>query len=113
MNNLFFPVIYVILVFVSTCSQILLKKSNDNPGGSFLSEYLNKETITAYGIFFLVTLATVLIIKYIPLIFVPVLECFGYIFIAVLGKFFLKTPITKNITIGIILIISGIIVFSL
>ena len=58
-------------------------------------------------------LLTVFALKHIPLSFAPVIESTGYIFVALLSKLFLKETITMKKFVGMIVIVIGIIVYSL
>ena len=114
MNNvLIFSGIYILGVFVSSIAQILLKKSANIERESKLKEYLNFKTIFAYGIFFGATLCTLFAYKYIPLTMGTILETTGYIFITILSYIFLKEKISRKKLIGLIIIIIGILIFSI
>lgn len=110
---LVFSGIYILGVFVSSIAQILLKKSANIERENKLKEYLNFKTIFAYGIFFGATLCTLFAYKYIPLTMGTILETTGYIFITVLSYFFLKEKISKKKLIGLIIIIIGVLIFSI
>jgi small multidrug resistance pump len=105
--------IFISSVFISSVSQILLKKSANATYSNKLKEYLNSKVISAYTMFFASTLITILAYKYIPLSLGPILESTGYIFVSVLGLIFLKERISAKKAIGMAIIILGVIVFSL
>lgn len=114
MNNFFLgSLIFIAGVFVSSVSQIILKTSAQKSYNSKIKEYLNPRVITAYSIFFLATLCSILAYQYIPLSMGPILESTGYIFIALLSYFILHEQISKRKLLGLIIIIVGIVVFSL
>ena len=100
-------------VMVSSVSQILLKKSAQKQYPSKLREYLNPMVIFAYGMFFGSTLISMYALKVVPLSMSPILESAGYIFVAVLSFLFLKEKLTRKQLIGMVLIITGIAVYSL
>lgn len=108
-----FSIIYISGVLISALAQILLKKSANEEKESRLKEYLNARTLLAYGIFFGATLCSVFAYKYIPLSFGPILGSLEYIFIAVLSYLCLKEKISKKRLIGLLLIIAGVIIFSI
>ena len=54
-------------VFISSVSQILLKKAANRTYESPLKEYLNPLVIGAYGMFFCSVILTMLALKYVPL----------------------------------------------
>ncbi len=110
---LIFSCIFVVSVLISSISQVMLKKSANKTYDSKIKEYLNPMVIIAYGMFFAATLITMFAYKVVPLSFGPILESSGYIFVAVLGYFFLKERFTVKQTVGMVLILAGIALFSL
>ena len=78
-----------------------------------MKEYLNPLVIFAYGMFFCSVILTMLALKNIPLSMQPILESTGYIFVTVMGYFFLKERIGKRKMAGIALILLGILIFSM
>lgn len=105
--------IYVFSVFISSISQIILKKSADKKYDSKLKEYLNPLVIIAYGIFFLATLVTIYAYKGIPLSLGPILETTGYLWVSLLGYFILKEKISRRKILGLAVVIVGIFVSCL
>ena len=53
-----FSCVFLVSVFISSVSQILLKKSADKTYDSKIKEYLNPLVIAAYGMFFCSMLIT-------------------------------------------------------
>lgn len=102
--------IYVISVFISSVSQVLLKISAGKHYDNILREYLNPWVITAYGIFFCSSLLTVYAYKGVPLSMGPVIESMGYVFVAVLGYVCLNEKVGKKKMLGIVCILVGIII---
>ena len=100
-------------VFISSVSQILLKKAANITYVSPLKEYLNPLLIGAYGMFFFSVILTMLALKYVPLSMSPILESTGYIFVSVMGYFFLKEKFTKRKLAGFALILAGVIIFNI
>ncbi len=113
MNNIVYIGIYLAGVIVAAISQIMLKKSTAKKHDKLWQEYLNTRVICTYGLFFLSMLATMLAYKRVPLSMGPLLGATEYIFVAVLGYIFLKEKIGKRKLIGLLLIIGGVIVYSL
>jgi drug/metabolite transporter (DMT)-like permease len=112
MNELFYTIVFIGCVFISSCAQILLKKSaNRNYRG--LRVYLNVETLIGYAIFLGITLVTVFLYRRIELSTGTLLESSGYIFVSVLSLVFLKEKLSKNHIIGISFIIAGITIYAL
>lgn len=112
-EKILFSLIFIFGVFISSISQIILKKSADRTYDSRIKEYLNPKVILAYTIFFAATLCSVWAYTVIPLSLGPILESAGYIFVAFLSWLFLKEKISKQKLIGLSIIIIGIIIYSL
>lgn len=112
-EKILFSLIFIFGVFISSISQIVLKKSAQIEYGSKIKEYLNPRVIFAYIIFFGATLCSVWAYTVIPLSLGPILESAGYIFVAFLSWLFLKEKITKQKLLGLSVIIIGIIIYSL
>ncbi len=114
MNKLLiYSCVYLFGVVISAFSQIILKKSSQKEYANKIREYLNVRVITSYSIFFVATLCTVFAYKYVPLSMGPVLASTEYIFIAILSYLFLKEKVKGKKLVGLILIVGGIIIFSL
>jgi len=110
---LIYSIIYLIGVVISAFAQILLKKAAMIKRESKIKEYLNFKTMFAYFIFFSATLCTVLSYKYVPMSMGPILGTTEYLFIALLSYFFLKEKIKKKKLIGILVIVAGVLIFSI
>ena len=114
MNDLLlYTLLYLSGVFISSVSQIILKKSAGIHYQKRSREYLNRRVILAYTIFFLATLCTVFAYKYVPLSMGPILGATEYVFVALLSFFILKEKISKKKLAGLLVIIAGVIIFSL
>ncbi len=111
--NKWYIVLFVFSVFISSVSQILLKKSTNIVRKNIFREYFNLPVIISYALFFLSTLLTVVAYKNVPLSLGPILESLGYVFVTSMSFFFLKEKITLKQLFGIVLILLGIIVASL
>lgn len=111
-EKVIFSLIFLFGVFISSISQIILKKSANKTYTHWIREYLNPRVIFAYIIFFGATLCSVWAYKVIPLSLGPILESSGYIFVAFLSWLFLKEKINKQKLIGLSVIIIGIIIYS-
>ena len=112
-EKILFSLIFVFGVFISSVSQIILKKAAQKKYPNKIREYLNARVIFAYIIFFGATLCSIWAYTVIPLSLGPILESAGYIFVAVLSWLFLKEKITKKKMLGLSIIIIGIIIYSL
>ena len=105
-------IIFLLSVFISSFSQILLKMSANCKHSSLLEEYLNPRTIIAYSIFFASSLMTVYAYKGVPLSMGPVVEASGYIWVTILGKMILEESIPVKKLVGLCFIVLGIFIFS-
>lgn len=112
-DKLLFSLIFVAGVFISSISQIILKKSAEKEYSNKIREYLNVRVIFSYIIFFGATLCSILAYTKIPLSLGPILESSGYIFVAVLSRLFLKEKISWKKMLGLSIIIIGIIIYAL
>lgn len=112
-EKILFSLIFVFGVFISSISQIILKKAALKEYPNKIREYLNARVIFAYIIFFGATLCSIWAYKVIPLSLGPILESAGYLFVAVLSWLFLKEKITKKKMLGLSVIIIGIIIYAL
>ena len=105
--------IFLVSVFISSVSQIILKKSAKITYKSWWKEYLNLYVIVAYIIFILSTFITMYAYRGVPLSFGPILEATGYIYVTIMSAFFLKEKVSKRKYIGVAIIILGVICSSL
>lgn len=111
-KGMIFSGIYLLSVFVSSVSQILLKKSAQEDHKSRLAEYLDLRVVIAYGLFFGATLITVVALRYVPVSLGTVLESAGYLFVTVLGVLFLKERVSKRKWLGLVIIVAGILIYA-
>ena len=105
--------ILLIGVFVSAVSQVLLKKEAMKEHKDVLQEYLNVRVILAYAMFVGTTLLSVLAYRGIPLSMGPVLEATSYIYVTIFGVKIFHEKINRKRIVALILIITGIAVYSL
>lgn len=110
---LIYMLIFEAGVLISGVSQVMLKKAALVKYDSWIREYLNVRVIVAYAIFFIATLLSIYAYKVIPLSMGPVLDSTGYIFVTFFGVTIFKEKITLKKCIALVLIISGILVYSL
>lgn len=100
-------------VLVSSVAQILLKNSAQIERESFVKEYLNKLVVTGYLMLFASMCIGIVAYRVVPLKYGAIIESLGYVFVMLLSAFFLKEKITRKKLIGNLIIILGVIVFSL
>lgn len=104
----FYICISLLGVFISSVSQILLKKSAQQQHKSYLYEYLNLKVISAYVIFFVSTFLAIYAYKVVPLSMGPILEATSYIYITFFAIVIFKEKINLRKIISLALIVSGI-----
>lgn len=106
-------IVFLVSVLISSISQVILKTSANEKHESKIKEILNIKVIFAYGLFFGATLLTMLAYRKVSLSMGAILETTGYVYVAILGRLVLKEKLDKYKICGNLLIIAGIIVFSL
>lgn len=99
-------------VFVSSVSQVMLKKAAQKKYDSAIKEYLNPLVIVAYMLFVVTTLLSILAYHGIPLSMGPVLEATSYIYVTFFGVKIFGEKINRKKIISLCLIIGGIIIYS-
>ncbi|MDD6207482.1 MAG: EamA family transporter [Clostridiales bacterium] len=111
-EKLIFSGIYLCSVLIASISQILLKTSANKTYNSKIKEYMNPRVITAYGLFLASSFITVIAYRHVPLSMGAILESMGYLFVTVLGVFFLKETVKGKKLAGLFLIILGVMIYS-
>ena len=99
-------------VFLSSGSQVMLKKAAMRKYDSVLKEYLNPLVIFAYAIFFSTTLLGVLAYKGTPVSLGPVLETTAYFYITIFGVTIFKEKLNPKKLLALALIIGGIVLYA-
>ena len=99
-------------VFISSISQVLLKKSALKKYDSKLKEYLNPLVFISYSIFIISTFLSIFAYKGIPLSMGPVLEATSYFYVTFFGVTIFQEKLNKNKILALILIIAGILIYS-
>lgn len=108
---------YLILLFAATFftafSQILLKQSARIEHKKWIYEYLNWRVILAYGISFAVLFINMYAFTKIDMRYGSVVDTFTYFLVMILSYLILKEQFTKGQLIGNLLIITGILIYTL
>ena len=112
MNLFAYSMLMLLGTFISSIAQVLLKKEAQKKHGSVVEEYLNPRVIIAYIIFFSATLLSIIAYKVVPLSMGPILEATGYIYVTIFGITIFKERMNQKKIIALVLIITGIIVYS-
>ncbi len=110
---LMYSMILLTGVFLSSVSQVMLKKSAMKEYSSKVREYLNPLVIGAYALFVLTTFMSILAYRGIPLSMGPLLEATSYIYISFWGVRLFHEKITKKKIFAIVIIILGIIIYTI
>jgi len=110
---LLFSAIMLFGVFISSVAQVMLKKAAQKTYDSFWKEYINPRVMTAYAIFFGATLLSVYGYKLVPLFLGAILDATEYIYITIFGVLIFKEKLSRRKIMALLLIISGIVVYSL
>ena len=103
-------------VILTGISQVLLKIGSSHQGkhnNTFLTAYLNLPTIFAYGLLLSVTVINVIALKEISLKVLYAIASLNLVVVVVLSWGILKEEINTKMIVGILLIVSGIVVFNL
>lgn len=102
--------LFLFAVFISSLSQIILKKSASNYYENKWREYLNFRIILAYGILLVANYIYILAYRKLSLSMGTMLETTGYLWVAILGRVFLKEHINQRKFIGILILIIGVLI---
>lgn len=111
-EKLLYAGIYIISVLISSISQVMLKIAAKKEYETKLQEYINPFVISAYFLFFGTTLLTMLALRVLTLSTGVVLESTGYIFVTALSFLVLREKLSRQKLMGIILILTGILVYA-
>ena len=111
--NRTFMLIMLAGTFFSAISQVLLKQSANMEYKNPLREYLNWRVIVAYGIFFGVLLLNTWCYTKVDMRFGPVIDTAAYVFVLIFSRLILNEKITKGKLVGNLLIIAGILIYTM
>lgn len=100
-------------VFLSSISQVLLKKAAMKQYPSLIKEYLNPRVIGAYALFFGTTLLGVLAYRVMPVSLGPILETTAYVYITIFGITIFGEKLTRRKLFALALIVGGIVLYAL
>lgn len=111
-GKLIYILLFLTSAFLSSVSQVLLKKAALRPHKSIIEEYTDWRVLVGYALFFGCTLLTMFAYRGIPLSLGPVLETTSYIYITVFGMFFFQEKISKLKVLALFLIIGGVLLYT-
>ena len=92
---------------------MLLKQSARMEHKSWIYEYLNWRVITAYAISFGVLFSTTYAYTKVDMRFGPVIDTFTYVFVMLLSFLLLREKFTKGQLIGNLIIIAGVLIYTI
>ncbi len=113
MNKILCIVIFILSVFLSSVSQIFLKKSSNMSHKNKFFEYFNWRVILGYSILLICTVLTMVAYKGISLGTGAILESLGYVFVTIFGLTIFKEKMNKIKFLGLIVLIFGIVLFAI
>ena len=111
--NRMFMLLMLAGTFFTAISQVLLKQSANKKYSNPLLEYLNWRVIVAYGIFFGVLLLNTWCYTKVDMRFGPVIDTAAYVFVLIFSRVILNEKITKGKLVGNLLIIAGILIYTM
>ena len=112
-STIFYAGILLLGVFISSLSQVLLKKAAQQRYDSWIREYLNVRVVVAYILFFGTTLLSVYAYKGIPLSWGPILEATGYLYVTFFGVTVFKEKMNRKKVISLFMILVGIAIYAI
>ncbi len=104
--------LWLFSVLISSVSQVLLKMAANHHYESRLREYLNVYVITAYSIFLLSSVLTLLALRHVPYSRSPIIESMSYVFIPIMSFLILREKVSRRRILSIALILIGVVIFA-
>ena len=108
---------YMLILFATTFftafSQVLMKQSAQIEHKNWIYEYLNWRLILAYGIAFSVLMVNTYAYTEVEIKYASIIDTFSYVNVMVFSYLILKEQFTRTQLIGNLIIIAGILVYTL
>ena len=108
---------YMLILFATTFftafSQVLMKQSAQIEHKNWIYEYLNWRVILAYGIAFTVLMVNTYAYTEVDIKYASIIDSFSYVNVMVFSYLLLKEHFTKQQLIGNLVIIAGILIYTL
>ena len=108
---------YMLILFATTFftafSQVLMKQSAQIEHKNWIYEYLNWRVILAYGIAFSVLMVNTYAYTEVEIKYASIIDTFSYVNVMVFSYLILKEQFTRTQLIGSLIIIAGILVYTL
>ena len=105
-----YSALLVFSTFISSVSQVLLKKSADRTYESRIREYLNPLVMIAYLIFFASAAGTMWSYKVVSISLGAMLETSSYVFIFLFDLMVFREKANARKVIAVVLIIAGVVI---
>lgn len=99
--------------FFTAFSQVLMKQSAQIEHKNWIYEYLNWRVILAYGIAFSVLMVNTYAYTEVEIKYASIIDTFSYVNVMVFSYLILKEQFTRTQLIGNLIIIAGILVYTL
>ena len=108
---------YFLLMFLGTLltaiSQVLLKTSSGKTYKSWIYEYLNWRVILSYSLFVVVLAMNTWAFTKVQMKYGTIIDAFSYVFVMILSVVLLREKISRGRLIGNLIIIAGILIYTL
>ena len=108
---------YMLILFATTFftafSQVLMKQSAQKKYKSWIYEYLNWRVILAYGIVFTVLMVNTYAYTEVEIKYASIIDAFSYVNVMLFSYLLLKEKFTGRQLLGNLVIIAGILVYTL
>lgn len=107
MSSFLCILLFICSILIASFSQIILKI-----GSNKKNIYINKYTIIGYSLMLISTIFTLVGYKGVELTTGAILQVLSFIFVPILSVLFLKEKINKKSIIGMIIMLLGIVIYS-
>lgn len=108
---------YMLILFATTfftaISQVLMKQSAQMEHKSWIYEYLNWRVILAYGIAFTVLMVNTYAYTEVDIKYASIIDSFSYVNVMLFSYLLLKEKFTRMQLVGNLIIIAGILIYTL
>ena len=100
-------------IILTAVSQVMLRAGAMGKGNSMVAAVFNSKTLIGYLIFLVVILLTIFAMQKIPLKSVSAFNGISYVLVPLMARLFVKDPLNTRMMIGLVMIVFGIVIFSL